>query len=170
MRKKGPPLMKLSQTALVAFALLAACAPATPTALPTTAPLATAAPKATSAPIRNQPLVATVKAGAWSGAGGDNFSISFMVGEGGNALINGIQVTYHATCGTRASNVTETVGVTETVALTSGAFTYTNANYVITGNAVAADRIEGTLKAEGVSLGKLGQCSASGIVWSASPQ
>ncbi len=162
--------MKLIPTILVAFALLAACAPASPAVLPTAASQATAAPKATSAPIRNQPLVSTVKPGAWSGSGENNFSISFTVGEGGNALVNGIQVTYFATCGTRASNVTESVAVTETVALNAGAFKYTNANYEITGNAIAADRIEGTLKAEGVSLGKLGQCSASGIVWSASPK
>ncbi len=162
--------MKLIPTILVAFALLAAFAPAWPTTFPPTAPQAPEAPQATRAPIRNQPRVSTVKAGAWSGSGGNTFSISFTVSEAGNALVNGIQVTYYATCGTRASNITETVGVTETVALNAGAFKYTNANYEITGSAVAADRIEGTLKAEGVSLGKLGQCSANGIVWSAAPK
>lgn len=162
--------MKLTPTILVAFVWLAACAPAPSAALPTSAPQATDAPKATSAPIRNQPLVSTVKAGSWSGSGANNFSISFTVGEGGNALVKGIQVTYFATCGTRASNVTESVAVTETVAINAGAFKYTNANYEITGSAIAADRIEGTLKAEGVSLGKLGQCSVTGIVWSASPK
>ncbi len=155
---------------LISFILLAACSPASSSSSPTTAPQSTAAPKATSTPVSNQPLVSTVKAGNWRGAGENNFSISFTVGEGGNTIVNGVQVTFTAACGTNASNITETLAATESLAINAGEIKYTNVNYELTGKAIAADRIEGTLKVDKVSLGKLGQCSASGIVWSASPK
>lgn len=157
---------------LVGLIMLAACSPASsqPATSPTITPQATTVAKPTAAPSGNQSLVSTVKAGDWSGGGEDNFTISFAVGDSGNVIVNGIQVSYKATCGARASNVTETVAGTESLALKAGELKYTNANYEITFKAVAVDRIEGTLKADGVSLGKLGQCSVSGVVWSASPK
>ncbi len=157
---------------LLALFSLVACSSSTSSSVvtPTTVPQATTAPNPTAASGNNQSLVSTVKAGDWVGSGEENFSISFSVGEGGNAIINGITVTYKATCGARASNVTETLAQTDKVMLQAGVIKFTNANYQITGNAVAADRIEGTLKADGVSLGKLGQCSSSGLTWTASPK
>ncbi len=155
---------------LLALTLLAGCAPASPTVLPTPTPQATPAPQATIAPASNQPLVSVVKVGNWKGTGEDNFTIAFTVGDGGNVITTGIEVTYKATCGARSSNITETVSPTARIAITAGEIKYTDANYTITGQAIAADRIEGTLQADGVSLGKLGQCSASKIVWSATPK
>jgi len=163
--------MKYTLLVLIGLALLVACSPSSqPATSPTTAPQATTASQPTAAPTSNQPLVSTVKVGDWVGSGADNFSIAFTVGEGGNTFANGITVTYKATSGTRGSNVTETLAAMEKVAIQAGVIKYANANYEITGNAVAADRIEGTMKADGVSLGKLGQCSASGITWTASPK
>jgi len=164
--------MKHALFFLIGLATLVACSPSSssPAAAPTTAPQATTVSKPTAAPSGNQSLVSTVKAGDWVGSGEENFSIAFTIGEAGNTLVNGITVTYKATCGARASNVTETIAAAEKIAIQSGEVKFTNANYQITGKAVAADRIEGTLKADGVSLGKLGQCSTSGITWTASPK
>ena len=164
--------MKHILLVLVGLTMLAACSPASsqPAASPATAPQVTTTPKTTAAPSGNQSLISIVKAGDWSGGGEDNFVISFTVGDSGNVIVNGIQVSYKATCGARASNITETVAGTEMLALKAGELKFTNANYEITFKAVAADRIEGTMKADGVSLGKLGQCSVSGVVWSASPK
>lgn len=155
---------------LIPIIFLTACSSSSPSSSPTTVPPSTVAPKATSAPVSNQPLASTVKPGNWSGVGENNFSISFTVDEGGTVIVKGIQVTFKATCGTNASNITDTLAATENVAIKAGEIKFTNVNYEVIGKAIAADRIEGTLKAEGISLGKLGQCSASGIVWSASPK
>jgi hypothetical protein len=155
---------------LISIIFLTACSSSSPIPSPTVILQPTAVLKATNAPAGNQPLVSTVKPGSWGGAGDNNFTISFTVGEGGNSIVKGLQVTFKATCGTNASNITDTLAGTENIALKAGEFKFTNANYEITGKAIAADRIEGTLKAEGISLGKLGQCRASGIVWSASPK
>jgi hypothetical protein len=155
---------------LISLILLAACSPASPTPTPTSAPQATAVPKPTTAPVSNQPLVSTVKAGDWSGTGENNFAISFTVGDGGNTIVKGILVTYKATCAASATNMTETLAATDSLAFSAGAFKYTNENYEVIGRAVAVDRIEGTLKADGVKIGRLGQCGTSPVTWTASPK
>ena len=161
--------MKHTLFILLGFVLLVACSSATPA--PASTPVqATAALKPTTAPVNNQALVSAVKTGDWSGTAENNFSIAFTIGDGGATIVKGIEVTYKAACGTNSANVTETVALTDKISFTAGQFTYKNENYEIVGRAVAADRIEGTLKAEGVKIGRLGQCGASGIVWTAAPK
>ncbi len=148
---------------------LVACSSA-PAATPTLAPLPTATPKPASGPVSDQPLVSSVKPGNWSGTGDNNFAISFAVDDSGSTIAKGIQVTYKATCGSNATNVTETLAATDTLAFKSGELKFTNANYEITGRAVAADRIEGTLKAQGVRIGRLGECGTTPVNWTAAPK
>ena len=155
---------------LISFILLAACSPASSSPSPTPVPQPTSVPKPTTAPVSNQPLVSTVKVGDWSGTGENNFSISFTVGDGGNTIVKGILVTYKATCAASVTNMTETLAATDSLAFSVGAFKYTNENYEVIGRAVAADRIEGTLKSQGVKIGRLGECGTSAVTWTASPK
>ena len=152
---------------LIALVLLTACG--TP-ATPAPASQATATPQAKPAPTFSKPLVAAVKPGKWQGAGDNGFIIAFTVSDDGAAVVNGLQFTFHATCGSRASNITDTLSATERIGLQAGQFKFIDANYSLIAGAVAADRIEGMFQAEGVSLGKLGQCGTSSIAWTASPQ